>query len=666
MAEWWEDYPWRLIQTNLRQIDMKDINADQFVRDLQSFDATVLLFNAAGIIANYVTDLDYEPENEYLTGDSTAKIIERCHEAGIRVIARTDFSKVRKAVYEKHPDWAFRNADGNIVNYNGDVHVCPNGSYQQDYMFRIIKDMFARLSFDGIFYNMGGFQTRDYSNNYHGLCHCKSCGKKFRERFGLEIPLKEDSSDPSYRKHRIFQRECIEDLNRRLTTHVRAIGSHIAINNLDYQRIESNTEIGRPLPLWQYSASSNTRNSHQPGSNIRVSNTSVDFLGFPYRHVAVSPWLQELRLWQNIANGGNVDYYLMGRLDNHGDKSGYAHIRKVFRYARDSFEELKNLKSEARVALFHKTHWDDDPEGRGWIRTLSESHIPLDEIQLEFLASADQLKQYKLVILPDLLNVSDAQAAVIDQFAEQGGVVLATGESALYDENFERRPGMPLRCMGIEEIQYHRKDMLSAMLLVDKPEDKKVFPHLATTVYIALGHEFIFVRPNEKAKTLLHLVPPQMYGPPERCYSTEESDLPGFTVFEHGKGKGVHIPFKPGSFFYKEGHLNTAWFMRDILEQVCGAESIAPDLTPMVETTLASQSGRMVVQLVNISGHYGNSYFEPVEIRNIYLKIPAGDRKISELRTLRSGEKPDYRHDGSYVKFTLPCLKEYEAVILST
>jgi hypothetical protein len=361
-----------------------------------------------------------------------------------------------------------------------------------------------------------------------------------------------------------------------------------------------------------------------------------------------------------------VDYYLIGRLDNHGDMSGYENIRKVFRFAKDSFEELKGLKSEAKVALFHSAHWDDNSEARGWTRALSESHIPLDEIQLDFLTSVDIVTQYKLLILPDLRYISDAHAAIFDEFAKQGGTVLATGEAALYDDSYERHLAMSLGCMGIEKIHYHRKDMLSAMLLVETAEEKKFFPHFKNTAYIALGQEFIFTEPHKNAKTLLRLVPPQMFGPPERCYSINESGLPGFTVCDYGKGKGVYIPWKPGHFFYKEGYSNTAWFLQDILEQVCGAESLAPNLTPMVEVTFASRQGRFVVQLVNISGHYGNSYYEPIEIHNVTIRIPLGDRTIREARTLRSGKKLDYRKDGVHLILTLPLLKEYEAIILET
>ena len=96
MSNWWDTFAWREIQTNLREIDMVDISADQVVADLQAFKATVLMINAAGIIASYPTDLPFHFQSPYLTGDSLEEIIAACHAADIRVVARTDFSKVRR------------------------------------------------------------------------------------------------------------------------------------------------------------------------------------------------------------------------------------------------------------------------------------------------------------------------------------------------------------------------------------------------------------------------------------------------------------------------------------------------------------------------------------------------------------------------------------------
>jgi hypothetical protein len=665
MSTWWLDYPWRMIQTNLREIDMQDIDPDRYVEDLKSFEANIVLFNASGIISNYPTDLEYEPINEFLAGYSAADIINKCHEAEIRVLARTDFSKVRESIYENHPDWAFRDVRGNIVNYNGDVHVCPNGPYQQEYMFYIVSDMLKRFPFDGIFYNMGGFLTRDYSFNYHGLCHCENCKKKFRNQYGLELPDKEDLNNPVYKKYQVFTEKVIRDLSQRLKDHVRSISSDIAIDGWDFQRIESNTELGRPLPVWQYSASSNTRNCFDFEETIRPSNASVDFLGFSFRHVAVSPFLQEQRLWQNLANLGGLDYYIIGRLDNHNDKSAFEGVKKVFKFAADHAGEFKGLRSGAEAVLFHKTLWDDSHETRGWVRAFCEAHIPLDERQLAKLSRSEQLKKYKLVILPDLLCISDFHVLLFDEFVNQGGILLVTGETAFYDNTYEKRNSMPLLSLGIEEIRYHRKDMLSAMFLMDKPEDKKMFPRLENTNYIALGDDFIFTKANEKALPCLTLVPPQCFGPPERCYGVNSSDLPAFTIFPYGRGKGIYVPWKPGAFFYKEGYTNTVYFMQDLLEQICGMSSIAPRLSPMVETTLASRPGQIVVQLVNISGHYGNSYYAPLPIRNIELKIPcpvAG----TEVRTLISKEIIDPIQNNGFIEFSLPCLNEYEAVIIKT
>ena len=164
---WWKEQPWRMIQTNLREIDMADISAERFVSDLLEFHATVVLLNAAGISAGYDTKLPFHIKNPYLTGDSLKKIVDLCHEKGIRVIARADFSKVRQEVYETHPEWAFRTGDGGVMEQNGYVQTCLCGEYQQKYAFEVIEELFREIPFDGFYCIMGGFQTKDYEFYVH-------------------------------------------------------------------------------------------------------------------------------------------------------------------------------------------------------------------------------------------------------------------------------------------------------------------------------------------------------------------------------------------------------------------------------------------------------------------------------------------------------------------
>lgn len=474
MDYWWEGKPWRMIQTNLREIDMADIEKERFVSDLVDFKATVVLLNAAGIIASYKTSLPYHFQSQFLTGDSLLDIIAACHEADIRVIARCDFSKIRRPIYEEHPDWAYRTADGQIVDYNGDVHACINGDYQQIYALKIIEELLTTHDFDGIFFNMGGYQTSDYSHNYWGICHCEKCKQLFRDMYGLELPKREDMLDPVYRKYLVFKRRTMAATNHKVWSHIHRLRPEICCNHetellTGYLRQESNTEPDRPLPHWQYSASSNTKWAVGAYPELISSNATVDFIGIWYRHVAVSPHEQELRLAQSLANGGQLDYYLIGRLDNHHDKSGYEGIKRIFHYHAANGQNYVGNTSKANVMLLDDSR-GQDPEARGWFRFLVESHFLFD-IQLSETVLNHDWSQYDTIILPNLKYVSGDLATRLDAFVEQGGNLIAVGESSFYDSDYEPR-GLPaIKSLGIESFEDMRDLDRSAYFLMDQKHD---------------------------------------------------------------------------------------------------------------------------------------------------------------------------------------------------
>jgi hypothetical protein len=651
-----------MIQTNLRQIDMEDISAERFVEDLKSFDATVVLLNTAGIIASYETGLKFHFQSEYLHGDSLQRIVEKCREAGIRVIARTDFSKIRRPVYEEHPEWAYRTASGDIVDYNGDIHACLNGAYQQDYLFEIVKEAVERVKPDGLFCNMAGFQVRDYSYHYHGICHCDSCKTLFWERFGLELPKEESMDDPVFQKYKIFQRECTEKHNERLYRHIKSLNPDMAVNGYDIARMESNTEYRRPLPHWQYSASSNTRSIRGTGERaVTASNAAVDFIGFFYRHVAVSPAMQELRLWQNLANLGGLDYYLIGRLDNHRDRSAYPAIRRVFRFHKEHEQEFMGLKSRAEALLLRGDVFINANEERGWIRALTESHILFDEIRLNEAAHGS-FDKYRAVILPDTRLLSENLAKKLDDFVKRGGFLIATGEAALRNDAFELREKFLPECLGIQKVRYIRDDMTSSMLYLSG-DDKKVFRAFKDSELVAVGPKFIYADLAPGAETLTRLIPPHPIGPPERCYYTQVSGVPGLSRYPYGKGAGIFIPWLPGDFFYEGGYENTLGFMQGVLFGLCGLTNAAPALSPMVEITAAERADHTVVQLVNTSGHFGVSFYKPLPVYRAELLIPLSNPPVS-VKTLRIPDNAEYVYRDGILTLTVKVLEEYEALVI--
>ena len=65
----------------------------------------------------------------------------------------------------------------------------------------------------------------------------------------------------------------------------------------------------------------------------------------------VSPHQQALRLAQNLANGGALDYYLIGRLDNHEDRSGFEPIKEIYHYHAANEAAYTDNRSKANIAL---------------------------------------------------------------------------------------------------------------------------------------------------------------------------------------------------------------------------------------------------------------------------------------------------------------------------
>ena len=227
---------------------------------------------------------------------------------------------------------------GENVNYNGQVHTSVNGGYQQEYSFKILSEALERFPLDGVFFNMIGYQTRDYSQNYHGIDQSDADRKAFRGwSGGLDLPVKEDDTDPVFRKYRQFREESAQDLFYRISEHIKSYGEHIAIctythAGIDLYRKESHSDLWSDRPAWEYSASHNVKSALGSWQNMQVSNAAVHFIDYQARHAADARFFTEKRLAQNIIQGAGPDFYCIGRLDNLEDRLVLENVRRVFQF----------------------------------------------------------------------------------------------------------------------------------------------------------------------------------------------------------------------------------------------------------------------------------------------------------------------------------------------
>lgn len=648
MAQWWQNYPWRIIQTNMREVDMVDLDAVRFVEDLKSFHANAVMISFGGTLANYDSEVADHYINTNRSGDDLETLVQKCHEAGIKVIARTDFSKMHRSIYEKHPDWAYVEADGNVLDSNGYLSTCQNSPFQHEFMDNVITEIIKRFHVDGIYCNMGGFMIVDYNVKLHGPCQCVHCQKAFKEQFGMDLPEKDvpfaSPADPKVGAYQKFKGMVTAAQKKRVTALIRSLDPNVAYCSVDYVRQESNTEIGRALPHWQYSAASNTRT--MKACTGSADNASVDMMGFSSRGAAVSPALHEYRLWQSVANFGGLDFFIMGRLDNREDTSGYERARKVFDFAYRNESLFNGAKSMADVLLVRDSYQIPNPEERGWVRILTESHILFDEVLTSSLKAMD-LGKYKAILLPEKARIAPDVCALIDDYVNRGGKLLVCGKTA------------GLKSLGLEgAVKFVSAEGASIHLT---ESDISVLTSLTDRAYIPLGKGYCEYTVST-AQGMAPIMPPQRFGPPEVCFETEEpTGLCGLLCNAYGEGKAVYLPWDLGTIYYNEGYDVWQLFAKDVLCTILGIRPVSETLSPMVEVTLGANGESTIVQMVNGTGHFGTSFFDPVTVNDASISIPWNKGEV-QATSLYGKDNCKVELENGELRVTVPRLGFYEAI----
>lgn len=644
---WWKDRAWRIVQTNLREIDMADMDAAQYVRELQDFHANTVIINTGGIVASYESKIPFHTRNRFLTGDSLKTVVRLCKDAGIRVISRVDFSKVRKPLYEQHPEWAYVSPKGEVIDYHGLIHMCFNSDYQQKVAMDIIREIIRDVDPDGIFLNMGGYSVAlDYTKGYQGICQCENCRKRFYDMFGQNLPKEDNPDDLVYQQYKNFQNITLGEYQKNIKQVIAEEKPELLFFSIDMLRGEVGTFFdAADKNNYMYKGSELLKLERYSSPEMVSSVTSVDFIDMWYRHAAVSPHEQELRLAQMLANGGFADFYQVGRLDNHPDKSGYAPLKKMFRYHEAHEEDYHANFSSARIALIspQESFWRKGElifpaEYCGWYHLLTQQHYLFDCIRMDTVEKVS-LEKYDTIILADIQNISDAAAAKLDAFAEKGGTLIATGETALWDESRRKRQHIGLRSIGVEKLGYIGRDYISAYF--DIGDSKPLFPRFAQTDWIYLHDVYCYAEYRSGVKQYMRFIPPHRHSPPEDAYPTNVTDYPAFTVNSFGSGRGVYVPWKPGADYYFYGFPHMGNFMADLMEHVLGIDRVTGNLPEMAEVEHTHRRDGSVdyVHLINYTGCSLKSYFPPVPLFDLELELP-WEKEAPKAAYSMTGEKP--------------------------
>jgi hypothetical protein len=633
-ARWWIDEPVRFLQTNLSETD-STVDPKALVAAVADFRANTFLINMGGIVAQYPTKVPFHYASAFLPPgrDLFGDVLREARARGIRVVGRFDLSKTQKPVFDTHPEWFFKRANGEPAIYNGLYSTCINGNYYRQHAMTILAEALERYDVDGLFFNMFGNPSADYSGNPMGPCQCDACQSRYRARNGRPVPTTADAD------YRAFMSESAREVAAAIAELIHRNRPRAAFltyikDHTDGIMSESNTAVGRALPLWPYSASDNVARALGSEPDKIAINLSMSFVDFPWRYAHVPQSEIQLRLFQNMAHGGPPAFAMVGPMNQH-DRQGLIAAKPVFQWHADHEDLYIGQKNAARVLLLAG---GDTASYRGFFRLLTEQHVPF--AVTENLRWIDEPSgRFDLVIAPS------RPPRELERYVHREGRLLVAGTTPpafLTEAATARR----MTTQGYWRVH-----------------DRALLPSLKDTDLLFVDGEYLELPPLEDP--VLTLIPTAMFGPPEKVWGDKkETKIPGLVFADPGKGNVAYIPWDVGGLYYRHSSQGHAGLMADVIDRLLpSGRQVRTNAHPLVQMTVMDQPARhrTLVHLVNATGHSDTAYFPPLEIRDIRIELA---RDFSRATAVSSGSSLPVTREGRYGGFTVPRLKAYEVVVI--
>lgn len=606
---WWNKNNLRMIQNNLRDIDVL-MDIDKHIEWLKSFDVNVLQIGCGGITAFHPSKLDCQYVNPYMKGDFLKEIIEKCHANEIKVIARFDFSKTHESFYEGHGDWYSRKFDGEPIRYHDTIATCVNGEYQRTLSIKIIEEVISQYPVDGIFFNMFGYVTYDYSGNYIGICQCENCKRRFAEMYGEILPLQEDLADPIFLKYLEFKKITVNEILDNINKTTKSYSENIAIstyatNLVDIVRNESNSALDRPLPFWIYSSSDNVGKIEGSYENKISSNCAINAVDIPYRFMGVSKYLNQIRLYQNLAAGSGLDWCIIGNFDDYPDHENFESVRKIFKFHKMYEDYYGHFEEKTKIMLVTANDGRAlNEEYRGLFKMFKEDHILFTIVESDALdLKINEFNDYDFIILPSLSSLSPR---VEEAFKNTRANIIASGGSFAEDKELVKE------LFGVE-LSNVITDVRGTYLHLEPKSD---FPDFLDKEWVFLDESYYEMSLDKDTLGILPKIEKARYGPPERCYGHTYTNTMMVSIESNGN---VYIPWHIGSLYYKYGYDEFKKLFLNIMEKVKPIPRLFETNAPeMIEIFLAKvDHNSYIMQFINLTGYNGITFFKPLKVDDI-------------------------------------------------
>jgi len=717
------ELPWyrrvtRWGQTNITEKDPQQYDIAWWRKQWKRTQIGGVIINAGGIVSYYPSKVPLHKPSQFLNGrDLFGELCRAAHEDGLAVFARMDSNRASEEFYKAHPDWFAVDVNGKPHRADDLYITCVNGPYYNEHIPAILREIIE-------LYHPEGFTDNSWSGLGRGTpCYCENCKKSFRAQTGKDIPIAKNWGDKTYQqwiRWNYDRRLELWDMNNRVT---KAAGgpdctwsgmnsgsiSGQSSNFRDYVGITSRADIMMIDDQGRSDAGGFQHNGDIgkflhgllgwdkliPESMAMYQQGGVTF------RLSAKP-AAEARMWMIAGIAGGLQPWWHHIAAYHEDRRAYHTAEPVMRWHKANEKYLINRRPIATVGVVWSQQNTDfygrdnaaqlvDLPYRGITGALLKARVPYIPVHADHI-DRDAL-QLSLLILPNLGSMTDAQAASIRRFVDNGGGLIATGESSLYDEWGNARPDYALSdlfgthltkagraAISLTETHTYLRLTPELRAQVDGPKTGKepaisgvrhpILKGFEETDILPYGGKLEPVYTDAGVEILMTFIPAFPVYPPETSWMRQpKTDIPGLILNTKYKGRIAFMPADIDRRFAQNNLPDHGNLLGNLIRWVAKDNiPLKVEGTGMIDCHLYHQTGRLIMHLVNLTNPA--AWRQPIHELTasgpfkVRVKLPV-DVHGKRLQLLVSGKQALPLIKNGWVSFEVMSVLDHEVVVIT-
>ena len=692
----WAQKPMRWAELTLVENDPAQFDLAFWLDYFKKTRCEGVCLSGGGCVAYYPTQIPFHHRSAWLDDrDVLGELISGCRKLDTAILVRTDPHATYNDLQAAHPDWIAVDAQGNARRHWASPEMwvtCAYGPYNFEFMTSVHKEIMSRYHVDGLFLNRW---------EGSGQCYCVHCRTNFKAASGFDLPRTDDPQDPARRAYILWRQERLMDLLQLWDREIRAINpaSSTIPNNASGALISLDAlQISEKVPMlvadrqsrhgleapWAFGKTA--KEYRATAGNKPIAGLFGVGLEEAYRWKDSVQSTPEIRIWVLDAIANGMRPWLSKFSGTLHDQRWLKGVENLYVWAEKNDRYLKHETPLARVALVYsqQTAWfyggsnarpKVEDYALGWYQALVESRIPFEMVHDRLLHPA-HISQFKTLILPNIAALSNAQCDQLRAFVKNGGSIIATYETSLYDEWGVRRANFGLADLfAVNWTGRTQSPMLNSYIRLEHAglPNHPMFKGLKDAPRIVNGVSRLEVEPQETFVQMpLTLIPSYPDLPMEKVYPREpKTDISALYLRDltsSGAGRIAYFPWDIDRTFWEVLSVDHLKLLRNAVEWATNERQPFEVIgSGFLDVTAWRNQGSIVIHLVNMTNPMAMKGpfrdFFPVGEQKVTVRLSEG-LQAKAARLLVAEKSAAMQRNGPELTITVPSILDHEVIAI--